>query len=211
MGTAQEADIGGSYNPFMPVAAKTAWLFWWYLSNKRLSWKYLEIYSLEVYLKLLFKYFSNIGFIPKISLLRKSASTNRLIIVLNEPCLVGQQKMMQKAWKWLKLCHMGTHLRVLGECYPMNTNMKGSCCLASGKHFSFKYFQKILLSKKCYQNCQACFGCSECEWVNVPTTIIIDPPVLSHSLPRREEERPALFYAQNNVNPGSKLVWTTGA
>ena len=49
---------------------------------------------------------------------------------LNEPCLGGQQKMMQKAWKWLKPCHMGTHLRVLGECYPMNTNMIGFRCFS---------------------------------------------------------------------------------
>ena len=26
-------------------------------------------------------------------------------------------------------------------------------------------FQKILLLEKYYQNCQACFGRSECEWV----------------------------------------------
>ena len=32
-------------------------------------------------------------------------------------------KMMQKTEKWLKPWHMGTHLRVLIESYPMNTNM----------------------------------------------------------------------------------------
>ena len=27
-------------------------------------------------------------------------------------------------------------------------------------------FQKMLLLEKYYQNCQACFGRSKCEWVN---------------------------------------------
>ena len=33
--------------------------------------------------------------------------------------------MMQKNWKWLKPWQMGTHLRVLSESYPINTNMTG--------------------------------------------------------------------------------------
>ena len=28
-------------------------------------------------------------------------------------------------------------------------------------------FQKMVLVEKYFQICQACFGCSECEWVNV--------------------------------------------
>ena len=34
-------------------------------------------------------------------------------------------KWCKKPEKWLKLWHMGTHLRVLSECYLMNTNMTG--------------------------------------------------------------------------------------
>ena len=37
--------------------------------------------------------------------------------------------------KWLKPWHMGTHLRVLSESYPINTNMTG-----------FRWFQKTLHS-----------------------------------------------------------------
>ena len=40
-------------------------------------------------------------------------------------CWLGKYKMMQKAWKWLKLWQMGTHLRVLSESYPINTKMTG--------------------------------------------------------------------------------------
>ena len=38
--------------------------------------------------------------------------------------LFGPYNMMQKAQKSLKPWHMGTHLRVLSEIYPMNTNMR---------------------------------------------------------------------------------------
>ena len=34
-------------------------------------------------------------------------------------------KWYKKPWKWLKLWQMGTHLRVLNERYPMNTNTTG--------------------------------------------------------------------------------------
>ena len=34
-------------------------------------------------------------------------------------------KWCKKSWKWLQPWHMGTHLRVLMESYPMNTNMTG--------------------------------------------------------------------------------------
>ena len=37
----------------------------------------------------------------------------------------GQYGMIQKTWKNDKLRHMGTHIRVLGESYLMNTNMTG--------------------------------------------------------------------------------------
>ena len=42
--------------------------------------------------------------------------------------------MMRNNWKWLKPWHVGTHLRVLSESYPMNTNVTG-----------FRWFSKILL------------------------------------------------------------------
>ena len=46
----------------------------------------------------------------------------------------GQYKMIQKTWKkLLKPWQMGTHLRVLSESYPMNTNMTG-----------FRWFSKSL-------------------------------------------------------------------
>ena len=48
-------------------------------------------------------------------------------------------KSCKKAQKWLKLWHIGTHLRVFGESYPMNTNMTG-----------FGRFSKIFVS--------LCFG-----------------------------------------------------
>ena len=57
------------------------------------------------------------------------------------PCaaaaLFGQYKIMQKKdkEKLLKPWHMGTHLRVLSESYPMNTNMTG-----------FRRFSNILAS-----------------------------------------------------------------
>ena len=52
---------------------------------------------------------------------------------MNEPInpyaageLFGLYKMMQKKLKkWLKPCHMVTHLRVLSESYPIYTNMTG--------------------------------------------------------------------------------------
>ena len=43
----------------------------------------------------------------------------------------GQQKMMQKTFKILsKPCQMGTHLRVLLESFPMNTNVTGFRCFS---------------------------------------------------------------------------------
>ena len=32
-------------------------------------------------------------------------------------------------------------------------------------------FQKMLFLEKYYQNCQACFGLSKCEWVKKPSDI----------------------------------------
>ena len=41
-------------------------------------------------------------------------------------------------------------------------------CLAFDQHFPFKGFcQKMPLLVKYFQNLQACFGCPECEWVNL--------------------------------------------
>ena len=37
----------------------------------------------------------------------------------------AEHKMMQKHEKLLKPWHMGTHLKVLSESYPMNTNKTG--------------------------------------------------------------------------------------
>ena len=42
-----------------------------------------------------------------------------------------------------------------------------SCCVTSGQHFSLKSFQE-----KYFQNCQACFGRSKCEWVKMYTTCL---------------------------------------
>ena len=42
-------------------------------------------------------------------------------------------------WKWLKPWHMGTHLRVLSESYPMITNMTGFRCFS--KLFAFLSFE----------------------------------------------------------------------
>ena len=38
---------------------------------------------------------------------------------------LANTKWSKSSEKWLKLWHMGTHLRVLRESYPMNTNMTG--------------------------------------------------------------------------------------
>ena len=52
----------------------------------------------------------------------KSQGMNRLTLMLLVAYL-GNTKWCKKAGKWLKPWHMGTHLRVLSESYPMNTNM----------------------------------------------------------------------------------------
>ena len=52
---------------------------------------------------------------------------------------VANTKWCKKPVKLLKSCHMGTPLRVLGESYPMSTNMTG-----------FRWFLKIFAS--------LCFG-----------------------------------------------------
>ena len=38
---------------------------------------------------------------------------------------LANTKRCKKSEIYLKTCQMGTHLRVLSESYPMNTNMKG--------------------------------------------------------------------------------------
>ena len=43
---------------------------------------------------------------------------------------LSNTKWCQKTWKWLKPWHMGTHLKVLSESYPVNTNMTGFTCLS---------------------------------------------------------------------------------
>ena len=50
--------------------------------------------------------------------------------------------------------------------HKFTKHLKESCCLASNKHFSLKYFSKIASIRRYYQNRQACFGLSECDWVN---------------------------------------------
>ena len=47
-------------------------------------------------------------------------------------------KQWEKPEEWLKLWHMGTHLRVLSKRYPMNTNMTG--CRWFSKIFAFLCF-----------------------------------------------------------------------
>ena len=39
--------------------------------------------------------------------------------------ILTNTKRCKKTENWLKAWHMGTHLRVLSESYPMNTNMTG--------------------------------------------------------------------------------------
>ena len=43
--------------------------------------------------------------------------------------------------KWLKLWHMGTHLKALSESYPMNTNMIGFKCFS-------KFFESLCFERK---------------------------------------------------------------
>ena len=38
---------------------------------------------------------------------------------------LANAKWCKKTWSWLKPWHMGTHLRVLSQSYPMNTNTTG--------------------------------------------------------------------------------------
>ena len=47
---------------------------------------------------------------------------------------LANTKWCKKPEKRLKPWHMGTHLRVLSESYPINTNMTGSNCLGSKTH-----------------------------------------------------------------------------
>ena len=55
---------------------------------------------------------------------------------------LGKNKMMQKAEKLLIPWHMGTHLTVLSECYPMNTNMTGFRCMIFKQLCAFVLWQK---------------------------------------------------------------------
>ena len=55
---------------------------------------------------------------------------------------LAKYKMLQKNLKLPKPWHMGTHLRVLGESYPMNTNMTGL------RLFSKIFATKIALALK---------------------------------------------------------------
>ena len=50
-------------------------------------------------------------------------------------------KWCKKSEKWLKPWQMGTHLKVLGESFPMNTNM-------TGFRWSSKYFASLRLERK---------------------------------------------------------------
>ena len=53
-------------NPLMPIAAKTAWQFWWYFSSKSNFLKIFQNRSSELYLQFFLKYFANLCFIPKL-------------------------------------------------------------------------------------------------------------------------------------------------
>ena len=48
---------------------------------------------------------------------------------------LAKTKWCRNTEKWMKPWHMGTHLRVLSDSYPMNTNMTG-----------FRWFSKIFVS-----------------------------------------------------------------
>ena len=55
-----------------------------------------------------------------------STNTNMVVNPYSAAGLFGQYKMMQKKpEKWLNPRQIGTHLRVLRESYPENTNMIG--------------------------------------------------------------------------------------
>ena len=56
-------------------------------------------------------------------------SRKMLTFVLLVAYLVNT-KWCKESEKWLKPWQMGTHLRVLGKSYPMNTNMTGFWCLS---------------------------------------------------------------------------------
>ena len=65
------------------------------------------------------------------------------------------------------VCYFHTFENNLGIKRKFKKYLKESCCLTSGQHFSIKYFPKNAFYSKCFnKNCQACFGHSECEWVN---------------------------------------------
>ena len=57
---------------------------------------------------------------------------------------LANTKKMQNPKEWMKPWHMGTYLRVLGESYPMNTNMT-----------AFRWYSKIFVSLGFEQKLQA--------------------------------------------------------
>ena len=58
--------------------------------------------------------------------LQLSLIATLMLLVAN----LASTKLCKKTEKWLKLWHMGTHLTVLSESYPMNTNMTGIKCFS---------------------------------------------------------------------------------
>ena len=55
----------------------------------------------------------------------------------------------------------------------LTRHLKESCCLTSRQHFFFKYIPKKAFLRKIFPKCHACFGCSQCEWVNPSKVIFV--------------------------------------
>ena len=65
------------------------------------------------------------------------------------------------------VCYFHTFENNLWIKLRVTIKLKGSCSLTSLSNiFPSNIFQKRLLLDRYFQNCQACFGRSECEWVN---------------------------------------------
>ena len=53
-----------------------------------------------------------------------------LTIIMLLVANLANAKLCKKPEKWVKLLQMGTHMKVLSESFPMNTNMTGFRCFS---------------------------------------------------------------------------------
>ena len=61
---------------------------------------------------------------------------------------LANTKWRKKTEKWLEPWHMGTHLRVPSECYPMNTNKTGfSAAFQKSLHLCALYKSSLCIGK----------------------------------------------------------------